>query len=55
LFDHSNPVSLDVVLFAAGALLQLAAGAVTRASVFNGKDTEFSCGVSSDKHDKLVE
>lgn len=55
LFDHSNPASLDVVLFAAGALLQLAAGAVTRASVFNGKDTEFSCGVSSDKHDKLVD
>ena len=55
LYDHSDPASEEVALFAGHAITQLAAGAITRASVFGGGDTEILDFVSPDKRDSLVE
>jgi hypothetical protein len=55
LYDHSDKASQDVALFAGSAILQLAEGAITRASVLGGGDTELQDGASPDKSDTLVE
>jgi len=55
LYDHSDQASEEVALFAGRAITQLAAGAITRASVFGGGDTEILDFVSPDKRDSLVE
>jgi len=55
LYDHTNPASEEVALFAGHAITQLAAGAITRASVFGGGDTEILDFVSPDKRDSLIE
>ena len=55
LFDHSDPASEEVALYAGRAITQLAAGAITRASVFGGGDPEILDFVSPDKRDSLVE
>jgi hypothetical protein len=55
LYDHSDKASEEVALFAGRAITQLAAGAITRASVFGGGDPEILDFVSPDKRDSLVE
>jgi hypothetical protein len=55
LYEHSDPSSQEVALFAGSALLQLAAGAITRATVFSGDDLELADFVPADKRDSLVE
>jgi len=55
LYDHSDKASLDVALFAGSAILQLAEGAITRASVLGGGETELQDGATPDKSDALVE
>ena len=55
LYDHSDKASQDVALFAGSAILQLAEGAITRASVLGGGDAELQDGASPDKSDTLVE
>ena len=52
LYDYTNAASQEATLFAASALLQLAAGAITRASVFTGDDRRI---LSRDKEDTLIE
>lgn len=54
LHDHSDPSSEEVALYAGEAILQLAAGAITRASAFSGDDLEVLGDVSPDKRDSLV-
>jgi hypothetical protein len=53
LFEHET--SGEVALFAAQALLQLAAGAITRATALGGDDIQSFTFVSPDKRDKVVE
>jgi hypothetical protein len=58
LYEHSDPSSQEVALFAGSALTQLAAGAITRASVFGvfgANDVEMLDFVPPDKRDTLVE
>lgn len=55
LFDHNDPASEEVALYAGRAITQLAAGAITRASVFGGGDPEILDFVSPDKRDSLVD
>ncbi|CAB9497604.1 expressed unknown protein [Seminavis robusta] len=55
LYDHSDKASEEVALFAGRAITQLAAGAITRASVFGGGDPEILDFVSPDKRDSLVD
>jgi hypothetical protein len=55
LYDHSDQSSQEVALFAGRALMQLAAGAITRASVFGGNDMEMLDFIPADKRDALVE
>lgn len=55
LYEHSDPSSEEVALFAGRAILQLAAGAITRASAFRDDDLEvFNSFVSSHKRDTLI-
>jgi hypothetical protein len=54
LYEHSDPASEEIALFAGRAILQLAAGAITRASAFNGDDFEGSGYVTPNKRDALV-
>jgi hypothetical protein len=53
LFQDSQ--SEEVALFVGQALLQLAAGAITRANVFGAEDSEFMSFAATDKQDKIVE
>ena len=53
LFEHVT--SPEVALFAAQALMQLAAGAITRASALGGDGVQSFAFVSPDKRDKVIE
>lgn len=55
LYDHSDQASEEVALYAGRAITQLAAGAITRASVFGGGGADILDFVSPDKRDSLVE
>lgn len=55
LYDHSDKASQDVALFAGSAILQLAEGAITRASVLGGGEPELQDSASPDKSDTLVD
>jgi len=44
-----------LLCFAGSAILQLAEGAITRASVLGGGETELQDGATPDKSDALVE
>jgi hypothetical protein len=55
LYEHSDQSSQEVALFAGTALTQLAAGAITRASVFGGNDMEMLDFIPPDKRDTIVE
>ena len=55
LYDHADPASEEVALYAGRAITQLAAGAIMRASVFGGGDADILDFVSPDKRDSLVE
>jgi hypothetical protein len=54
LYEHSDPASEEIALFAGRAILQLAAGAITRASAFNGDDLDVGGYVTPNKRDALV-
>jgi hypothetical protein len=54
-YEHSDLSSQEVALFAGSALTQLAAGAITRASVFGANDLETLELVPPDKRDTIVE
>ena len=55
LYEHSDPSSEEVALFAGRAILQLAEGAITRASAFSGDDLEVRGSfVSPHKRDSLI-
>lgn len=55
LYEHSDVASEDVALFAGRALVQLAAGAITRANVLNSEDFDGLGFASPDKSDTLIE
>jgi hypothetical protein len=55
LFDHEDPSSAKVAILAGRALLQLAAGAMKRASVFSGWGSESDIHAPADKRYNLVE
>ena len=54
LHDISETSSEEVVLFSGSALMQLAAGAITRSIVLSGEEREIREAVSPDKSDTLV-
>lgn len=57
LFEHFNPSnqhSQELIYAAGSALLQLAAGAMTRARVFDDDCMELDDAVSPDKRDKII-
>jgi hypothetical protein len=54
LYEHSDPTSSEVALFAVQAILQLAAGAISRASAFVGDDVETFGATPIDKRDSLI-
>ena len=54
LYEHSDPSSSDVALFAGQAILQLAAGAISRASAFVGEDVEIFGSSPFDRRDSLI-
>ena len=53
--DSSEPSSEEVMMFSGSALVQLAAGSITRAVVLSGGDTYMGDAVSPDKRDSLIE
>ena len=55
LYDHNDPSTEEVALFAGSAILQLTAGAITRASAFCGGDLDGAGYVAPDKRDSLIE
>jgi hypothetical protein len=52
LYEHNDPSADDLAYYAAHAILQLVAGAITRASAFSAEDRDHY--LSSDKRDTLV-
>jgi hypothetical protein len=55
LHEHNDPTCKEVALHAGRAILQLVAGAITRASAFSGEDMRLLGCASPDKRDTLVE
>lgn len=55
LFDHEDPSTAEVAILAGRALLQLAAGAMKRASVFSGWGSDADIHAPADKRYNLVE
>ena len=54
LYDHADPSSQEVAFAAGSALLQLAAGAMTRASVYRSDNADLNEAGSTDKRDKVI-
>ena len=55
LYEHSAPASVDMVHHAGTALLQLAAGAMTRASAVSGNSLAILDSSAPDKQETVVE
>jgi hypothetical protein len=54
LYEHSDPSSSEVAIYAGQAILQLAAGAISRASAFVGDDIEPFGSTPIDRRDSLI-
>jgi hypothetical protein len=54
LYEHSDPSSSEVAVYAGQAILQLAAGAISRASAFIGDDVEPFGSTPIDRRDSLI-
>ena len=54
LYEHNDPSSAEVAIYAGRAILQLAAGAISRASAFVGDDVEPFGSTPIDKRDSLI-
>lgn len=52
--EHNDPSSQQVAYAAGSALLQLAAGAMTRASVYDADNGDLNDAVSPDKRDRVI-